>query len=71
MDSGQVMSRATLPNDEHYKVIYAEQDDTVVVEIGGTSLKLDTKRFMRMNEMMRKAAARLVMQTENNKKRAA
>jgi hypothetical protein len=36
----------------------------VVLEIGGTSLKLNAVSFMRMNEMMRKAAARLAMQTK-------
>jgi hypothetical protein len=58
------MSRATLPGNELYKVIYNQRQDTVVLEIGGTSLKLNASNFMRMNEMMRKAAARLVMQTD-------
>jgi hypothetical protein len=60
----KVMSRATLPGNELYKVIYNQRQDTVVLEIGGTSLKLNASNFMRMNEMMRKAAARLVMQTD-------
>ncbi len=64
MSRVQVMSKATLPSNERYKVVYDQHRDTVVLEIGGTSLKLNTFNFMRMNEMMRKAAARLAMQTE-------
>ncbi|MEE9331073.1 MAG: hypothetical protein V3U89_02475 [Methylophilaceae bacterium] len=60
------MSKATLPDNERYKVIYNQHKDTVVLEIGDTSLKLNASNFMKMNEMMRKAAARLVMQTEIN-----
>ena len=64
MNSARVMSKATLPNNERYKVIYNQRQDLVVLEIGGTSLKLNATNFIMMNEMMRKAAARLVMQTE-------
>lgn len=66
MNKVKVMSGATLPNNERYKVIYNEQKDSVIVEIGGTSLTLNANKFMMMNEMMRKAAARLVMQTKIN-----
>ncbi len=66
MNRTKVMSRATLPDNELYKVIYNQSKDTVVLEIGGTSLRLNARKFMMMNEMMRKAAARLVMQTEVN-----
>lgn len=59
-----VMSKVTLPSNELYKVIYNQTQDMVVLEIGGTSLKLNSVSFMRMNEMMRKAAARLAMQTK-------
>ncbi len=64
MNRVQVMSKANLPSNERYKVIYDQRQDTVVLEIGGTSLKLNAINFMRMNEMMRKAAARLAMQAE-------
>jgi hypothetical protein len=64
MKSAKVMSKATLSGDEHYQVVYNQNQDVVFVEIGGTSLKLNVSKFMRMNEMMRKATARLVMQTE-------
>ena len=66
MNSARVMSKTTLPNNERYKVIYNQRQDVVVLEIGGTSLKLNATNFIMMNEMMRKAAARLVMQTELN-----
>lgn len=63
MNIVKVMGKATLPSNELYKVIYNQQQDSVVLEIGGTSLKLDASNFMKMNEMMRKAAAKLAMQT--------
>ena len=62
MNRARVMSKATLPSNELYKVIYNQHQDMVILEIGGTSLKLNASNFMMMNEMMRKAAARLVMQ---------
>jgi len=68
MNMGTVMSKVTLPSNELYKVIYSQTQDMVVLEIGGTSLKLDAVSFMRMNEMMRKAAARLALQTKLNVK---
>ena len=60
----QTMSQATLAGNEQCKVIYNQHNDMVVLEIGGTSLRLDASNFMMMNEMMRKAAAKLVMQTK-------
>jgi len=66
MNRVKVMGKATLPGNERYQVIYKQSQDVVIVEIGGTSLKLNASNFMMMNEMMRKAAARLVMQTKIN-----
>ena len=66
MNKAKVMSKATLADDEQYQVVYNQNQDVVILEIGGTSLKLDANKFMMMNEMMRKAAARLVMQTKIN-----
>jgi len=66
MSKSKVISKATLPGNELYKVIYNQHQDTVVLEIGGTSVRLNASKFMMMNEIMRKAAARLVMQTEIN-----
>lgn len=66
MSKSKVISKATLPGNELYKVIYNQHQDIVVLEIGGTSVRLNASNFMMMNEIMRKAAARLVMQTEIN-----
>jgi hypothetical protein len=63
MNKPQVMSQTTLLGDAQCKVIYNQRSDMVVLEVGGTSLKLDVCNFMIMNEMIRKAVARLVMQT--------
>lgn len=63
MQKNQVMSKMVLPDNAHCKVTYHRQQDMVTLEIGATSLKLAAGNFMRMNEMMRKAAARLAMQT--------
>jgi hypothetical protein len=64
MSKARVIGRSTLSGCEQYKVIYHQHLDTVVLEIGGTSVRLNASNFMMMNEIMRKAAARLVMQTE-------
>jgi hypothetical protein len=64
MSSIEVMSSASLPNKEFYQVVYNSYQDEVVIEIGRTSLKLNAINFMMLNEMMRKAAARLAMKTE-------
>jgi len=45
-------------------VLYNKAKDIVELEIGDTSLRLEVRNFFMMNEMMRKAVARLVMQTE-------
>lgn len=66
MSKAKVISKTTLSGNELYKVIYNRHQDMVVLEIGGTSVKLNASNFMMMNEVMRKAAARLVMQTEIN-----
>jgi hypothetical protein len=66
MNRAKVISKTTLPDNELYKVIYNQHQDTVVLEIGGTSVKLNAINFMMMHEVMRKAAARLVMQTTIN-----
>lgn len=36
----------------------------VEIELGGTSLRFEARSFIMVNEMMRKAAAKLVMQTQ-------
>lgn len=62
----KVISKMTLIGNEQCQVVHSGDRNMVVVEIGGTSLKLNTANFMMINEMMRKAAARLVMCAELN-----
>lgn len=60
----QVMCKTRLAGNEECKVLYHQEKDLVELEVGGTSLKLAASNFFMINEMMRKAAAKLVMQTE-------
>jgi hypothetical protein len=62
MNQQKIISQATLNGNEKCKVLYNRRSDVVVLEIGGTSLTLEACNFFMMNEMMRKAVARLVMQ---------
>jgi hypothetical protein len=45
-------------------VLYNKAKDMIELEIGGTSLRLNARNFFMMSAMLRKAAAKLVMQTE-------
>jgi hypothetical protein len=60
----QIVSQTQLAGNGTCKVFYNKAKDMVELEVGGTSLRLEADHFFMMNEMMRKAAARLVMQTE-------
>jgi hypothetical protein len=64
MSKSLVISQAKLISNEQCKVLYNKDKDVVELEIGGTSLRFKACNFFMMNEMMRKAAAKLVMQTE-------
>ncbi|HSI25200.1 MAG TPA: hypothetical protein VK952_06215 [Methylotenera sp.] len=64
MSKQQIISQAKLAGNEECKVLYNKAKDIVELEVGGTSLRFDASNFFMMNEMMRKAAAKLVMQTE-------
>ena len=64
MSKQQIISQAKLAGTEECKVLYNKAKDIVELEVGGTSLRFDACNFFMMNEMMRKAAAKLVMQTE-------
>jgi hypothetical protein len=63
MNTKQLIGRTKLTGNEKCKVHYNQRRDTVVLEVGGISLTLDARNFMAVNEMMRKAAAKLIMQT--------
>lgn len=63
--SKQLITRqAVLAENKECKVLYNSAKDIVELEVGGTSLRFEAQSFFMMNEMLRKAAARLVMQTE-------
>jgi hypothetical protein len=59
-----IISQATLASDQECKVLYNKSKDMIELEVGGTSLRFDAQNFFMMSEMLRKAAAKLVMQTE-------
>lgn len=64
MSKQLIISQAKLTGNEDCKVLYNKAKDIVELEIGDTSLRLEVRNFFMMNEMMRKAVARLVMQTK-------
>ncbi|ACT49016.1 hypothetical protein [Methylotenera mobilis] len=64
MSKQLVISQAKLVGNEDCKVLYNKAKDIVELEIGDTSLRLEARNFFMMSEMMRKAVAKLVMQTE-------
>lgn len=59
-----IISQAKLAGNQECKVLYNKAKDMVELEVGGTSLRFEARNFFMMNEMLRKAAAKLVMQTE-------
>lgn len=64
MSKQMVISQARLADNEECKVLYNKAKDMVELEVGGTSLRFEAINFFMMSEMMRKAAAKLIMQTE-------
>jgi hypothetical protein len=66
MGRQKVVGHTMLPSHTECKVLYNEVIDMVEIEVGGTSLKFQANSFFVMHEMLRKAAARIVMQTEIN-----
>lgn len=64
MERQLIISQAVLAENEECKVLYNKAKDVVELEIGGTSLRFEARNFFMMNEMLRKAVARLVVQTE-------
>lgn len=59
-----VVGKTMLAGNMACKVLYHKSSDMVEVEVGGTTLKFEADSFIVINEMLRKAAARIVMQTE-------
>lgn len=64
MSKQLIISQATLTGNENCKVLYNKAKDIIELEIGDTTLRLEVRNFFMMNEMMRKAVARLVVQTK-------
>jgi len=64
MKQQQIISQTVLPSKKHCRVFYNKVQDSVEVELDGISLRFEARSFILMNEMFRKAAARIVMQTE-------
>lgn len=64
MKNQQIISQTTLSGNEALRVLYHKTKDMVELEIGDTSLRFEAKTFFMMNELFRKAAAKLTMQTE-------
>lgn len=60
----KLVGQAMLANNTACKVLYHKSSDMVEVEVGGTTLKFEADSFIVMHEMLRKAAARIVMQTD-------
>jgi hypothetical protein len=54
----------TLPAQVECRVVYNKSRDAVELIVGGTSLRLKADSFIVLNEVIRKAAAKIVMQTE-------
>lgn len=59
-----IISQAKLAGNQECKVLYNKAKDMIELEVGGTSLRFEARNFFMMNEMLRKAAAKLIMQTE-------
>ncbi|QVL45960.1 MAG: hypothetical protein KFB94_02280 [Methylophilaceae bacterium] len=59
-----IVSQTRLPSNTSCKVLYHKSSDTVEIEVGGTTLKFEANSFIVVNEMLRKAAAKIVMQTK-------
>ncbi|WP_047552397.1 hypothetical protein [Methylotenera sp. G11] len=63
MNRKQVIGKAILPSNTECKVIYSNSSDLVEVQLGGTSLRFNADSFILLNELLRKAAAKVIMQT--------
>lgn len=57
-----VLAHTLLAGQTTCKVTYVPAADTVALEVGGTRLTLTADHFILIHEMLRKAAARIVMQ---------
>lgn len=63
MKRNQVIGKTVLPSATECKVTYNRVMDTVELQVGGTSLHFNANSFILVQELLRKAAAKVVMQT--------
>lgn len=63
MNRKQVIGKTVLPSNTECKVIYSNSSDLVEVQLGGTSLRFNADSFILLNELLRKAADKVIMQT--------
>lgn len=64
MKHQKIVGQTLLDGQTMCKVLYHKSSDMVEVEVGGTTLKFEASSFIVMHEMLRKAAAKIVMQTD-------
>lgn len=64
MGTQRIVGQTILPSHTECKVLYNHAMDMVEIEMGGASLKFQANSFFVMHEMLRKAAARILMQTD-------
>ncbi len=55
------LSRITLNRNTHCSICYDKETDAVELSVGNISIKLNGNHFVLFNEMVRKATAKLVM----------
>lgn len=63
MNRKQVIGKIILPSNTECKVVYSNTSDEVEVHLGGTSLRFNADSFILVHELLRKAAAKVIMQT--------
>ncbi len=67
MKRNQIIGKTILPGSHESfsecRVTYNSAMDTVELQVGGTSLRFDANSFILVQELLRKAAAKVVMQT--------
>lgn len=63
MKRNQVIGKTILPSDTECMVTYNSVIDMVELQVGGTSLRFNANSFILVQELLRKAAAKVVMQT--------
>lgn len=60
---GKAVLQTTADSATECRVTYNSAMDTVELQVGGTSLRFNANSFILVQEVLRKAAAKVVMQT--------